>query len=79
MYDDGTPSREIQEEEKPQVSVVDIRDKLNSLHSLVHLCIVALNSKENLGQQYLQLKVAEVLCDFVGPEIKKTEEELQNI
>lgn len=78
MYDDGTPSREVQEEE-PQVSVVDVRDKLNSLHSLVHLCIVALSSKENLGQEYLQLRVAEVLCDFVGPEINKAEKDLRGV
>lgn len=78
MYNDGTPSRELEEEEpRARIPVVAVRNNLNSLSSLVHICIVALTSKEQLGQQYNQLRVAEVLCDFVEPGIKHAEEDLR--
>lgn len=79
MYDNGTSSRGVEDEDSPAISIVDLRDRLNSLGSLVHVCLSALSSRESLGQQYVQARVAEVLCDYVGPEIKKIEEELGHI
>ncbi len=92
FYEDGTPTREMQDDDwestggdevnklyEEKVSVVSIRDHLGHLRSLVELCMIALTHKDWKGQDYVQCKVADVLCDYVGPEIEKIDEELRHV
>lgn len=93
-YSDGTPSREVEDWEatgkeemnelyeqckRERASVVSVRDHLNRIHSMVEVCIIALLNPDYRGQQLIQVKVADVLCDYIGPEIEKAEEELRHV
>lgn len=93
-YTDGTISREVEEdweatgtEEMNELykkckqphSIISVRDQLNSIHSLVNVCGMALAGKDWKGQEYCQLRVCEVLVDYVAPEIKKAEEALGEV
>lgn len=60
-------------------STVPVRDRLDRIHSLVQICCIALNHQDWKGQEYVQKNVAAVLCDYIGPEIQKAEEELRCI
>lgn len=73
------PEEDTSEQEDSQTSITGVRDRLNRLHSLVEVCLLALVNPDFKGTDHLQKKVADVLLDFVGPEIQTAEEELRNI
>lgn len=71
--------KKLLEESNEKISVVQIRDRLDNLRSLVDLCSMAGSCKEWSGQAFMQEKIAEVLYDFVSPEIKRIEQDLRKI
>lgn len=87
-YDDGTPSREVGEEvddwetlhdTKKKIKIctlTNIRDELNNIKSLVHVCGIALSSKNWENQPFLQARVSEVLLITVIPSLELLEHEV---
>lgn len=67
------------EKEEEIVTLIDVRDRLNRIYSLVEVCQFALWNRKDGDQSYCQQKVAEVLFDYVRTEIKTAEEELANL
>lgn len=59
------------------LSMSDVMDHLDRIHSLVEVCIMALSNPESKGLAYPQEIVTHVLSDYVGPEIQEVEEELK--
>lgn len=74
---------EIQREQDNEVhlpiSPTAIRDRLNKIIELVDVCTVALTHQDYKNQEYIQKRVAGVLCDFVTPELVTAEKELRNV
>ena len=62
-----------------QASSVSLRDHVNRVHSMVEVCVIALLNPDWRGEQILQIKVADVLNEYVAPELENIEEELKYI
>lgn len=93
-YSDGTPSREVEDDWEAtgnedllkleralpplqQVNPVRIRDHLNCVNSLIKVCSIALLNREwNSENGPL---VANVMFDYIRPELELIEQELQQL
>lgn len=56
-----------------------LRDKCNSLQSLVKTCYMALTHPDWKGQEYTKKNVAGVLCDYVERGLEEIELGLQSL
>jgi hypothetical protein len=54
-----------------------IRDRINHTFSLVEICCIALTHPQWKNQPFVQKHVANVLCDYVCPELETMEQELK--
>lgn len=64
-------------QDNTQGCATQLRDRIDQLHSLVEICTIALTHQDWKGQMHVQACVADVLCDYVSPELERIEEELK--